>query len=70
MLNALEYVCLEEDGPTRERERNWLLGGSDEESDEDFSWVEDLETIDFKCVKNQTYFCFINEMRRPMKKGT
>ena len=36
LLTALEYIPLEEDGPTKEKERSWLLGGSDEESDEDF----------------------------------
>jgi hypothetical protein len=69
-LTTLEYIPLEEDGPTKEKERSWLLGGSDEESDEDFQWVEWLEMEDYNCVKTQTYFCFINEMRKPMKKGT
>lgn len=52
MLNAIEYICLEEDGPTKEREHDWLLGGSDEESDEDFSWIEQLGKVDYKCVKD------------------
>jgi hypothetical protein len=64
MLNAIEYIPLEEDGPTKEREHNWLLGGSDEESDEDFGWIDELDCLDRKSMKNQTYFCFVNENRK------
>lgn len=40
MLIALEYIGVEEEGPVKEKEEGWLDGGEDEESEEDFEWVQ------------------------------
>ena len=69
-LILTEYLAVQEDGPVKEREAKWLAGGEDEEGDDTFEWIDDLEKQDEKKAKNETYFIFANEMRRPMKKGT
>ena len=66
-LDAIEYISVQEDGPVRDREQSWIAGGDDEESEEDFEWMEGL-TSDQK--DNETYFTFINEMRKTMKAGS
>jgi hypothetical protein len=40
ILNAVEYIKVDEDGKVKEREQKWIQGGDDEESDEDFMWIK------------------------------
>jgi hypothetical protein len=43
MLNVLEYEPVEEEGEAKQREAKWLQGESDDEEEEDFEWLEQLE---------------------------
>jgi len=47
----------------------WLAGEDDEEEDEDFEWVDKERRKDPGKFDSETYFTFVNEMRKPMKKG-
>lgn len=66
-LSITEYVAVEQQGKIQQREQNWLNGASDEESDEDFKWVD---TLDEKDELENTYVTFVNETREVMKAGT
>lgn len=66
-LNSLEYIRVEEEGEAKEREQQFLSGTGDDESDEDFSWMDEVGQDK---VDGDAYFTFINETRRVMKKGT
>ena len=70
VLNAIEYIPIEEDCPAREKQQQYADEGYNEESDEDFSWLEELKDKDPVSLENDTYFTFINETRKPFKKGT
>ena len=68
MLDSIEYIPVEENGPIKAREQSWLTGGENEESeDENFDWITELEPSD---RDEKTYFTFINESRMVMKKGS
>jgi hypothetical protein len=41
LLNAVEYIPVEEDGPVKEREQTWIEGGEDEEPEENFLWIKE-----------------------------
>jgi hypothetical protein len=53
----------------KQREKKWIEGGEDEESDEDFQWIEKQEKENFQLNEKETYFTLCNEMRKPMKAG-
>jgi hypothetical protein len=61
---------VEEDGPVKEREQTWIEGGEDEEPEEDFLWIKESIKKDAIKFEKETYFTFVNEMRKPMPKGT
>jgi hypothetical protein len=62
-----EYVPVEAEGEVKDREANFLLGKDDDESDEDFSWLE--EGMEDSEVTKETYFVMVNENRAPFVKG-
>ena len=71
MLDAVEYIPIEEDCEVKRREEGFIQTGDDEdEPDEDFEWMEDLKKRDPNSLQNETFFIFANEMRKPMKAGT
>jgi hypothetical protein len=61
MLDNLEYLTLEKEGPVKDKEENWTQRFKDDESDEEFEWV--------KTNEESTYISFVNNNRRPIKKG-
>ena len=61
MLDNLEYVPIDKEGTIKDKEENWTERFKDDESDEDFQWVESNES--------STYISFINTTRKPIKKG-
>ena len=61
MLDGLEYVPMDKEGPVKDKEWNWTQIYKDDESDEDYSWVEKNE--------DKTYITFVNGTRKPIKKG-
>ena len=44
--------------------------GSDDEEEEDWEWVAQQKEKDMDKFQKETYFCLINENRKPMKKGS
>ena len=47
MLDAVEYIPIEEDCEVKRREEGFIAtGGDDDEPDEDFEWMEDLKKKD------------------------
>ena len=61
MLDNLEYQPMEKEGPVKDKEENWTQRFKDDESDEEFDWVKSNEST--------TYISFVNNNRRPIKKG-
>ena len=70
MLNAIEYIPIEEECEAREKQQTYADEGYNEESDEDFEWLEELRDKDPVSLENDTYFTFINQTRKVFKKGT
>ena len=66
----MEYIKVEQEGEVKDREKKWIEGGEDEESDEDFEWIENQEKQNFQLNERETYFTLCNEMRKPMKAGS
>jgi hypothetical protein len=44
----VEYIKVEKEGEVKKREKKWTEGGEDEESDEDFEWIELQEKINYE----------------------
>ena len=64
MLNLTEYIELESQGELKDREREWIdNGGEEEDSDEEFDFVKN-------CDMGNSYFTLSNESRRTFKRGT
>ena len=62
-LNILEYVPVKSDGVVKQRQKQWLKNGEEEESDEEPSkWMEGLDHSD-------TYVTFSNNSRKRYAKG-
>lgn len=70
MLNAIEYIPIEEDCPSKDKQKQYVEEGYNEESDEDFHWMDQLKVTDPVSLQNDTYFTFVNQMRKKMEKGT
>ena len=70
MLDAVEYIPIEEECEVKLREQSLVETGEDDESDEDWEWIEDLKKKDPHSLQNECFFIFANEMRKPMKAGT
>ena len=61
MLDNLEYQPMEKEGPVKDKEENWTQRFKDDESDEEFDWVQSNEST--------TYISFVNNNRQQIKKG-
>lgn len=66
-LTASEYIPVEEPGTVKARQGKWLVGESDEESEEEFKWIDTLSPEE---EAESTYFTFINQTREVMRAGT
>lgn len=66
-LAALEYIRIDQTCELQQREKSWLAGGEDEESEEDLEWLEELQEDK---RDNETYFSFINESRQIITAGS
>jgi hypothetical protein len=69
ILDATEYIPLDEEGVVKDREVAWLNGQSDEEEEESFDWVDPKRNEDKDKFDSETFFTLVNETRRTMKKG-
>ena len=70
VLNAIEYIPIEEDCPAKEIQQQYADEGYNEEPDEDFEWLEDLQRNDPVSLENDTFFTFINQTRKTFQKGS
>ena len=57
-IEVSEYIPVDVEGEVKDREQNFLNGKDDDESDEDFSWLE--ERMEETEVTKETYFTMIN----------
>jgi hypothetical protein len=71
ILDAVEYIPVEEECIVKQREQRLIqTGQDDEEPEEEWEWIDDLKNRDPESLRNETFFIFANEMRKPMKAGT
>lgn len=70
VLNAIEYIPIEEECPAKEIQQQYADEGYNEEPDEDFEWLEDLQRNDPVSLENDTFFTFINQTRKTFQKGS
>ena len=69
ILNAVEYINVTREGEVKDREREWMESGQEEEPDEDFTWVDNLCEKQPELLLDQTYFTYVNQNRTPIRKG-